>query len=175
MHVLGIDPGSRITGWAVVCRERGAYRHLASGAIRAPRDGTLAQRVVVIYEALVQVIAEHQPDEVAVEGIFHHRSADSALRLGHARGVVLLAVAQAGLAIHEYAPAQVKNSVSGYGRADKEQVARMVRMLVGEPLPGPSDITDAVAVGITHLAHRDTWAQRAKAEGRRGRSEGGKR
>ncbi len=153
MLVLGVDPGSRTTGWGLVTRHRGGYKHLASGAIHATVTEGLANRVLFIHRGVSEVISRYQPDVVAVEAIFHHRSADSALKLGHARGVVLLAAAEAGLSIYEYAPAHIKKAVSGYGRADKAQVARMVEMLLGETMTGTFDITDALAVAITHLAH----------------------
>lgn len=153
MRVLGIDPGSRITGWGLVTRKRGRYVFLGAGCVRAPAVPELAPRVEAIYEGLRQVIARERPEVVALESIFHHRSASAALKLGHARGVALLAAVQGGARIHEYPPATVKQSVSGYGRADKEQVARMVRMLIGREVEGPSDVTDALAVALTHLAH----------------------
>lgn len=152
MRVLGIDPGSRVTGWGLVAEERGGYRHLASGTIGTGEGDDLSVRVCAIYEGLVRVIQEQRPDAVAVEAIFHHKSALSALKLGHARGVALLAAAQAHLPVHEYPPAVVKQSVSGYGRADKAQVAHMVALLLGERVPGPADVTDALAVAIAHLA-----------------------
>ncbi len=150
--VLGIDPGTRVTGWGLVRRERGRYRHIASGAIQPPRKAPLAERLVVIYEGLRDVLAEHRPDEAAVEAIFRHRSSESALRLGHARGVAVLALAQAGLEVHEYSATHVKKAVTGYGRADKDQIGRVVAMLVGRELEGPADVADAVAIAITHLA-----------------------
>ena len=131
---------------------RGGYHHVASGVIRADVKAELATRVRQIYDGLVQVLREHHPDVVAVEAIFHHKSALSALKLGHARGVALLAAAQADLPIFEYPPAVVKQAVSGYGRAEKTQVAHMVTLLLGVAIPGPADVTDALAVAIAHLA-----------------------
>lgn len=152
MRVLGIDPGSRTTGWAVVERERGRYHVVASGVIAAG-DGEMGGRLLSIHRGLRAVLAEHQPESVAIEAIFAHKSSTSALVLGQARGVALLAAAEAGLSVSEYNAASVKKSVTGSGRADKEQIGRMVTLLVGDPLPGPHDRRDAVALAITHLAH----------------------
>ena len=153
MLVLGIDPGSRTTGWGLVRRERGRYVHVGSGALRPPREDALPQRLLFIFQGLRDVIALHQPDVVAVEAIFRHKSTESALRLGHARGVILLAAAEAGLPISEYNAIHVKHALTGYGRAEKEQVARVVAMFLGVAIEGPRDVTDALAVAITHLAH----------------------
>ncbi len=152
MVVLGIDPGSRVTGWGVVSRERGRYRYVASGAIKTKRGSELSERLLVIHRELVEVIEHHPVDEAAIESIFRHRSSESALRLGHGRGVAVLALAQAGLPIHEYGTTHIKKAVTGYGRADKDQLARVVSMLLGQPIQGPADVTDALAVAITHLA-----------------------
>jgi crossover junction endodeoxyribonuclease RuvC len=152
MVVIGIDPGSRVTGWGIVTRARGRYRHIASGAIGGPRGEALPQRLVRIHQALRDVLDQYEVDEAAIEAIFRHRSSESALRLGHGRGVAMLALAQAELPIFEYGNSHIKKAVAGYGRADKEQLARVVSMLLGQPVEGPADITDALAIAITHLA-----------------------
>lgn len=153
MIVLGVDPGSRVTGWGVITKERGKYKLIASGHLRADPDSSLASRICLIYEGLISVIKTYNPDQMAIEAIFKHKSSESALILGHARGVCLLAGAQANLPIGEYSPSHVKKSVSGYGNADKQQVARMVSMLVGITVEGPTDVTDAIAIAITHFAN----------------------
>jgi crossover junction endodeoxyribonuclease RuvC len=153
MLVLGIDPGSRITGWGLVRRERGRYVRVASGAIRPPREYPLARRLLVIHDELRGIVELHHPQVMAVEAIFRHKSSESALRLGHARGVILLVGARAELPIFEYHASHIKNALTGYGRADKVQVAKVVGMFLGETLEGPRDVTDALAVAITHLAH----------------------
>lgn len=152
MVVLGIDPGSRVTGWGIVVRERGRYLHVASGAIRTARGDDLAARLLCIHTGLRAVLEEHQIQEAAIESIFRHRSSESALRLGHGRGVAVLALAQAGLPIAEYGTTHIKKAVTGSGRADKVQLGRVVAMLLGQPIEGPADVTDALAVAITHLA-----------------------
>jgi len=152
MVVLGIDPGSRVTGWGLVARERGRYRHVASGAIRGPAEAPLQDRLVLIHRELRQVIEAYKPEEAAVEAIFRHRSSESALKLGHARGVILLGLAEAGVPTFEYSTTHIKKAVAGYGRAEKDQIGRVVEMLLGEPVAGPADVADALAVAITHLA-----------------------
>lgn len=152
-RVLGVDPGSRSTGWGVVEREAGRYRLVASGAIRNESDREAAEKLKYIYEGLLSVIDLYQPESVAIEQIFSHRSSQSALVLGQARGVALLAFAQRNLPISEYNASTIKNSVAGSGKAEKEQVQRMVKLLLGTEVPGPHDAADAVAIAITHHAH----------------------
>lgn len=153
MRVLGVDPGSRSTGWGLVEREAGRYRLVAGGAIRTDSDALTGDRLREIYEGLLEVIDRYKPECAAIEAIFSHKSSTSALKLGQARGVALLALAQRGLAVQEYNAMTVKSSVAGSGRADKEQMQRMVGLLLGAPVPGPHDVSDAVAIAITHHAH----------------------
>jgi len=150
MIVLGIDPGSNRTGWGVVRREGPAFRYVAAGTIAAGRNAELPERLHAIHRALCEVISEHAPTEMAVEDIFHARFADAAIKLGHARGVALLAGAQAGLPIKAYPPALVKRSIAGRGQADKEQVARIVGAILGMRTLPAIDATDALAIAITH-------------------------
>ncbi len=150
MIVLGIDPGSVRTGWGVVRRAGPKLMYVAAGTIETDRDDELPARLLEIYTELCAVIREHEPDAMAVEDIFHARFAGSALKLGHARGVALLAGANAGLAIAAYAPALVKRSVAGSGAADKPQVARIVGAILGLRELPKLDATDALAVAITH-------------------------
>ena len=165
MKVLGIDPGSRSTGWAVVTREQGRYRALAAGAIRPPTDGEMPDRLLAIAEGLTGLLRLHSPDVVAIEAIFAHKSSTSALILGQARGVALLCAAQAGLRVFEYNASTIKSSVAGSGRADKEAVGRMVAVLLGGEVSGPHDAVDAVAIAMTHHAHahRHAAAERLAA------------
>lgn len=153
MRVIGVDPGSRVTGWAVVDRERGRYRLVAAGAIKPPTGAEIPDRLCAIHAGLVAAITTWAPETSAIEAIFSHRSATSALVLGQARGVALLALAQAGLEIHAYNASTVKLSVTGSGSADKGQIGRMVAALLGEAVAGPADASDAAAVAITHHAH----------------------
>jgi crossover junction endodeoxyribonuclease RuvC len=149
MRVLGIDPGSRRTGFAVVEREGSRLRPLAWGTI-ALGDGALPDRLRTLYLAIEALVAEHGPTTVAVEGIFHAKNAGSALKLGHARGVALLVASLHELEVHEYAPAVVKRAVTSSGRADKTQVQYMVRLLLGLAETPEEDAADALAVAICH-------------------------
>lgn len=167
IRVLGIDPGSRVTGFGVVEARGNRLVHVAHGRIAAPVHGSFAARLAAIYRGLTAVLAEHCPAEVGIESIFSARNAQSALKLGHARGVALLAAELGGLPVVEYAPMQVKAAVVGYGKAEKQQVQEMVRMLLGlVETPGP-DAADALAVAICHAQSRSTAVAWALAQGGR--------
>jgi crossover junction endodeoxyribonuclease RuvC len=151
--VLGIDPGSRRCGYGVVSREGGRFVVLESGVL-APGDGRpMPQRLAAILDGLARVIRRTRPAEVSVEAVFSGASARSALVLGQARGVALAAAAQAGLAVHEYAPSEVKLAFTGSGRATKDQMLRTARMLLGTS-PRLADEADALAIAVCHLARR---------------------
>ena len=154
MRVLGIDPGTATTGYAVVEEEAGRLQLLAIGVITTPAKTPLPERLQQIYHQLIEIVGATRPDASAVEELFFSRNARTAMSVGHARGVTLLALADAGLPIAEYTPMQVKQAVTGYGNADKRQVQEMVRMLLGlSELPRPDDAADAAAVAICCL-HR---------------------
>ena len=152
-RVLGVDPGSRYTGWAVVLSAAGRFQLAAGGVITTDPAAPMASRLCQILLGLRGVIAVHQPDVAAIEQIFSHRSPQSALVLGQARGVALAALAEGTLSVHEYNASTIKHSVGGSGKADKDQVARMVQMLLGEQLDGRSDMQDACAIAMTHHLH----------------------
>ena len=155
MRVLGIDPGSRFTGYGVVEKEGNRLHHIAHGVIIAHQgDCAFEERLVRIHDGLREVVILHEPTVVAVEGIFHYKSALSALKLGHARGVALLTARLAGLDVHEYPPATVKRAVVGSGRAQKQQVLKMISLLLGIPEPTNHDASDALAVAICHCQRR---------------------
>jgi crossover junction endodeoxyribonuclease RuvC len=157
MLVLGIDPGSNSTGWGVVRLDRGRYTFVDAGCVRTRSEDPMAGRLVIIHTGVAEVLAKHRPDTVAIEEIFSHRSSESALRLGQARGVALLAAGQAGYEPVAYNPSVVKRSVGAHGRADKEGVAKMVKLLLGVDLDHlAADATDALAIAITHAAHSRT-------------------
>jgi crossover junction endodeoxyribonuclease RuvC len=148
---LGIDPGTLKLGWGVVSRHGNKLSHLAHGIIRLNAKECLATRLTQIERGLQQVLADFRPSVSSVETLFFHKDAQAAAKLGHARGVVLLSLARAGIEVFEYAPAKVKRTVAGGGRADKRQVALMMKALLGlEALPG-QDATDALALAVTHL------------------------
>ena len=163
MRILGIDPGSVTTGFGVIDYERGRLALVEQGAINTPRGAELAERLAIIHEGLGKVIARTLPAAAAVETPFAGKNVNSLIQLAHARGVVLLAARVANLEVFEYAPRSVKSAVVGYGGAEKEQVAKMVRML----LPGcatlkmSADASDALAIAICH-AHTAGTAARLK-------------
>jgi crossover junction endodeoxyribonuclease RuvC len=152
MMILGIDPGSRYTGWGLVRREQNRYRYHASGCLRLNPGHALPVRLLALSEGIEAVLNEHGPACCAVEQIFTARNARSALVLGQARGVILCAVARRGIPLHEYSASQVKQAVVGVGRAGKEQVQRMVGMLLGLRGAIQEDEADALAVALTHAA-----------------------
>jgi len=158
VRIFGIDPGSERTGYGCVETIAGRHRLVICGSLAAPARSVFPDRLKHIHAGLVQLLARHRPECVAVETIFHARNVRSALMLGHARGVALLAAAEAGLPVVEYAPAEIKRAVVGYGRAEKHQIQQMVRLLLGlEAAPSPHDVADALAVAICHL-HSATGA-----------------
>ena len=152
MIIFGIDPGSERTGYGCIASDGRRHRLLACGTISAPAASPFADRLHAIHAGLVDLIAAHRPDCVAIENIFHARNVRSALKLGHARGVALLAASAAGIHIVEYTPAEVKRAIVGFGRAEKPQVAQMVKLLLGlDAPPSPHDAADAVAIAICHV------------------------
>ena len=152
MIIFGIDPGSERTGYGCIASDGSRHRLLACGTISAAADAGFADRLHAIHSGLVELLAAHRPDCVAIENIFHARNVRSALKLGHARGVALLAASAAGIRIVEYTPAEVKRAVVGFGRAEKPQVAQMVKLLLGlDAPPSPHDAADAVAIAICHV------------------------
>jgi len=159
MRVLGIDPGLNATGWAVLERRRGRNALIAAGVVRTRSSAPMADRLRCIHEGVSTVISAHAPEGAAIEQIFQHRSSESALRLGHARGVALLALSLSGLAVGEYNPSTIKKSVAGNGRAGKSEVQRLVCALLGLPKPLPQDASDAAAIALTHLARAGLQAR----------------
>lgn len=152
MRVLGIDPGTQRTGWGVVERRGTRMVHHGHGLIVTRRDATLEGRLLAIFEGLAAVLEEYRPGAVAVEDVFHAKHAASALKLGHARGVALVAAARAGLTVQAYPPARVKRVVTGYGAADKVQVARMIAAFLGLAEPPRADAADALAIALCHAS-----------------------
>jgi crossover junction endodeoxyribonuclease RuvC len=151
--VLGLDPGTRHFGWGVVERRGTRLVHIAHGIAHTDEKTSIATRLVAIEIALVEVLRVHAPDEASVEALFFAKDASAAAKLGHARGVALLVCARAGVDIYEYAPARVKLAVAGHGRAEKAQVAQMVRVVLGLAEAPKADAADALALAIAHLQH----------------------
>ncbi len=149
--VLGLDPGTRHFGWGVVQKVGTRLTHLGHGVVDCEKAGDLGDRLVAIESALVDVITRYKPAQASIETLFFAKDASAAAKLGHARGVGLLVCARAGLESFEYAPTRVKLSVTGAGRADKSQVAQMIRIVLGlVEIPRP-DAADALAIAVTHL------------------------
>jgi crossover junction endodeoxyribonuclease RuvC len=151
--VLGIDPGTVITGWGVVESVGSCLHHLAHGTIVTSGAAGHGERLSRIYQGIEQAIAQFEPDIISLEKVFFARNAQSALKLGQARGVALLAAAHRGLVVHEYAAAEIKSAVVGYGQATKEQVQRMVASLLHLSGKMAADAADALAAAICHLHH----------------------
>jgi crossover junction endodeoxyribonuclease RuvC len=151
VRVLGVDPGSRFMGYGVVEERRGRLVHVGHGVIKVDADAALHLRLKELYSALTTALQLYRPQAVAVEGVFTHRNARSALVLGHARGVALLAAAQAGLPVYEYAPAKVKKAVGAGGADGKDAVARMVKTFLKIDEVERADASDALAVALCHL------------------------
>jgi crossover junction endodeoxyribonuclease RuvC len=150
--VLGIDPGTAITGYGLVREDETGLILVDYGVVTTPSGQPLPGRLQTIYQGLTDTIRRHQPEVAAVEELFFSRNVRTALSVGHARGVTLLALADAGLPIYEYKPLEVKQAIAGYGGADKRQVQEMVRMLLElDGVPQPDDAADAVAVAMCHI------------------------
>src|SRR6185369_7821290 len=151
MRVLGIDPGSRITGYGIVDQSGSRLIHVDNGAIFTDKAEDFPGRLKRIFDGLVAVITEYQPDEVAVENIFFSTNVQSALKLGQARGAAIVAAVHAGLPVAEYTALQVKQAVVGQGRAEKGQVQKMLKVLLGLPEIAQADASDALAVAVCHI------------------------
>ncbi len=158
MRILGIDPGSKATGYGFIEQQGNRLIHLDNGAIFTQSQDPLAVRLQRIYKELCTLIEKYQPEAVAVEQVFMARNPASALKLGHARGVALLAGINAGLTVAEYSALQVKSAVVGYGRAGKNQVQHMTKVLLHLPEIAQEDAADALAVAICH-AHSHHLSQ----------------
>jgi crossover junction endodeoxyribonuclease RuvC len=148
--ILGVDPGSRKTGFGILRVERGRSIYVASGTIRLPVKENLAVRLRVLFQSLTEIIDTYAPTEAAIEQVFMAKSADSALKLGHARGAAMVACVTKELVVHEYAARQIKQSVVGTGAATKQQVQHMVVALLGLSETPPEDAADGLAAALCH-------------------------
>ena len=154
MKVLGIDPGTGRVGWALVSHEKGTDTLIECGCFETKVNSELPERLKKIYDFLTRLIADNQPDVLAVESLFFATNVKTAFDVGAARGVILLAGEEANLPISQYTPLQVKSSLTGYGKAEKSQIQFMVtRILHLKEIPKPDDAADAVAIALTHLFH----------------------
>ncbi len=157
--ILGLDPGTATTGYGVVTHDGVSARHIAHGCFLTPKTDSPAARLHDIAKSLKAVLRQYQPDLVAVEELFFARNVTTAMKVSQARGVLLQTAAAAGIPVRSYTPLQVKQSLTSYGRADKAQVQKMVKMILGLPhIPTPDDAADALAVAIT-AAHSHTLEQ----------------
>lgn len=151
MRILGIDPGTGILGFGIIEANKGKFQLVDGGVIRTPVHEDDAVRLLTIYEELTDIIAGTKPTVMSVEKLFFARNVTTAMTVAQARGVVLLCGMQAGMEIHEYTPMQIKQAITGYGKADKKQMQEMVRVILGlESVPQPDDAADAIAAALTH-------------------------
>lgn len=170
-RILGIDPGSRKTGYGLIDVQRSKATYVASGVIRIP-DGPLPERLKLIFDAVSQISAQYRPEQMAIENVFMAKSAGSALKLGQARGAAIVAAANADLPVSEYEARKVKQAVVGTGAADKLQVQHMVKTLLTLPAAPQEDAADALAVALCHMHTTQTLVQAAggaRSRFRRGR------
>ncbi len=166
-RILGIDPGSRTTGFGVIDIEGQRQQYVTSGCIRAG-DGDMPSRLATIFAGVQSLVAEHEPGEVAIERVFMHRNADSALKLGQARGAALCAVLTVSIPVFEFTATEVKQSVVGRGNASKDQVQHMVSVLLSLSGHPQADAADALAVALCHANTRQTLGQMPGVRGMRG-------
>jgi crossover junction endodeoxyribonuclease RuvC len=165
MRTLGIDPGTATMGWGVVDSHGGQLSLVAVGALTTPAGMPQPERLRILYDGLRELIARHAPESAAIEELFFGKNVNTAITVGQARGVALLALHQAGLSIAEYKPTVVKQAVVGYGGADKKQMQEMVRITLGlAAVPKPDDAADALAIAICH-AYTAPTLQRMREEG----------
>lgn len=150
-RILGVDPGLAVCGYGVVESDGPDLRAVDFGTIKTTSDRELPERITAIYNAFVEVVERHKPDACAIESLFFHRNAKVAFQVGHVRGALILGAALRGVPVFEYTPLRIKQSVVGYGQAEKHQVQYMMKMILNMPKPPtPADAADALAVAVTH-------------------------
>jgi crossover junction endodeoxyribonuclease RuvC len=163
IRILGIDPGLRRTGWGMIAIEGNRLMFLACGSVATENEAALAIRLLAIHDGLRRVVAEHAPDEAAVEATFVNKDAAATLKLGQARGIAMLVPAIAGLPVAEYAPNLVKKTIIGVGHGEKGQIRMMIGVLLPKADPRTHDAADALAIAVTHAHHRQSVLLRAAA------------
>lgn len=151
LRIIGIDPGSRITGYGVVEKRGASFVHIDNGCLTTRPTGSMAERLEQIYSGLMDILEKYKPDAAAIEEIFFAKNVASSLKLGEARGVALLASIQAKVSVFEYATREVKQALTGYGQATKDQIQKMVKSMLKLPEVAQEDASDALAVAICHL------------------------
>jgi crossover junction endodeoxyribonuclease RuvC len=153
MRIIGIDPGTGILGFGVIEAEGGQVKMIDAGVVRTEKNQPLDERLVEIYDSLCDIIAQNRPEIMVIEKLFFAQNITTAISVSHARGVAMLAGKKAGLEIVEYTPLQIKQSLTGYGRADKKQMQEMVKVVLGlKEVPKPDDCADALAAALMHAA-----------------------
>ncbi|MEA3470430.1 MAG: crossover junction endodeoxyribonuclease RuvC [Thermodesulfobacteriota bacterium] len=150
MIVLGIDPGTKVTGYGIVEKKSGKLTHVTYGEIRIKRGELLSQGLKKIYDSLMKIVVQFDPQAIAIENIFYGKNVQSLIKQAQARGVAILVASHTGIPIYEYTPLEVKKAVVGYGRAEKAQVQHMVKAILGLPELPPEDASDALAIAICH-------------------------
>lgn len=151
MKILGIDPGTGIVGFGVIETNGQKHSLVDAGVIRTPANQPLEHRLVTIYDSLQQIVKDNNPDFASIEKLFFAKNVTTAISVSHARGVIMLAMVQAGVPITEYTPLQIKSALTGYGRAEKSQIQEMVKIMLGlKEIPKPDDCADALAAALTH-------------------------
>jgi crossover junction endodeoxyribonuclease RuvC len=163
IRIMGIDPGLRRTGWGVVDVLGNRLMFVACGSVETDEREDVAARLVAIHQGLARVVAEHHPQEAAVEATFVNKNAAATLKLGQARGIALLVPAQAGVSVAEYAPNLVKKTIVGAGHGEKAQIRMMIGVLLPKATPQSEDAADALAIAVTHAHHRQSAVLRAVA------------
>ena len=154
MRILGIDPGYAIMGYGILEYKGNKFTPLTYGSITTETHTPDAERLKILYDELTKIIAEYQPDEASIEKLFYNTNATTAIMVGEARGIAMLACEQAGVSISEYTPLEIKSALTGYGKADKKQVQTMVKMILNlTEVPKPDDTADAIAAAICHGQH----------------------
>ncbi len=151
MRILGIDPGYAIMGWGVIEKKGSSFFPVAYGSIETEKETPMPERLKHLYASLMDIISEYDPEEVSIEELYFNNNAKTAIFVGQARGVALLACTNSGLDIFEYTPLQIKTAMTGFGRAEKKQIQAMVKMILNlEAIPKPDDTADALAAAICH-------------------------
>jgi crossover junction endodeoxyribonuclease RuvC len=151
MRILGIDPGTAITGFGVIDYDGHTFKFVDAGVIRTPKEQPMNERLLTVYNEMKELLAEFKPDVMSIELLFFARNVTTAMTVGQSRGIVMLAATQAKVPVFEYTPMQVKQAVTGYGKADKKQIQEMVKTLLKlDAIPKPDDAADGLAIAITH-------------------------
>lgn len=155
MRILGIDPGTAITGFGVIDYDGRTFKFVDAGVIRTPKEQPMNERLSTVYDEMHELLKEFKPDVMSIELLFFARNVTTAMTVGQSRGIVMLAATQAGIPIYEYTPMQVKQAVTGYGKADKKQIQEMVKNLLKlDQIPKPDDAADGLAIAITHAGNK---------------------